>query len=800
MEAGERPEPTERERAHVRKLQRLIDTARSDNKAREAAFTRWRKGYKGRYTNPGGEESTYRVNLAYSNIATVLPRVYAKNPDISFSPREGVPPKKYELVKQFAKTGELITRQQLLDAGLKRRAKTMVRSSMVTCIGWWKVAWQETKRADPILVNRANDIQDNLERIKTLSSQVKDDQSVDSEAEQKELEDQLQALQQAPEVTLARGIVIDPVLSEDILILDRTIRGADEYVRAAKIAHRVWMTCEDYYDAFGYKPKKAKIYSKIGAEAGGGSNKPDKADHEMVCTFEVWDKSANTVYTLCDGEEGYCRPPFVPQSLGERWYPFFALQFNPVDGEFYGLSDVELLDKLVAEYNKTRDDLAKHRAENLPVRVAKKGGNLTEEDGQKIQDRQSGDLIWVNGVPGQPLRDDLAELPGIPIDINNYDTMPIRYDMETLIGGGDAARGSITKAKTATEAEIMAQSLQSRTAERQDALEDMLADVSKYVFEICLLEMTLDDAIKVAGPGAVWPTMSREEAYGLVSVEIKAGSTGKPNKLQEQDRWLEMLPLMQQAMSAVVDLRSTGQHDMAEAVTELIRETFRRFDERLDVDKFIPPAIEGDAMEQIEGLSPEQAKAKLVQAMALIGQMQSKLAQMSDEGAREETKAGADHKRALELERVRAEGRAPQGASAPNAGGAAAQLPAPAAMAQQPMAGNGAAGPPLAPQSVQPTPADASLFMSVQRQLDAILAGQQAAPQIMLPPPRQVTIESPAGKYIGKVESTGGMTKRLVLQGPTGQYIGTVGPNGEISITAPSGKVYGGGQPAAPVQ
>ena len=36
----------------------------------------------------------------------------------------------------------------------------------------------------------------------------------------------------------------------------------------------------------------------------------------------------------------------------------------------------------------------------------------------------------------------------------NYNTQPARSDMEMLIGGGDAARGSVLQAKTATEAEI----------------------------------------------------------------------------------------------------------------------------------------------------------------------------------------------------------------------------------------------------------------------------------------------------------------------------------------------------------
>lgn len=638
--AEDRPEPTEREKAHVRKLKRLVDAALRLNKERFALFEKWRAAYAGflHGQKSGTEADQARSNMIYANIAALMPQVYAKNPDFSFAPSQAVAPRQYEVVKKFAATAEIVVTRQLHDAGLKVNAKAQVRSAMTTSIGWWKVAFQEDRRTDPVILNQINDLQDNLERMRALSKQIRDDHgsSEESEAKAAELEAQIMALQQQPEITVGRGTVIDTLQSEDVIILDPTIKAFHEYVRSARIAHRIWLSEDAFYERFGYKPKKARRYRSANLE---DSQEPGKDDECFYQVFEIWDHTCNTVFTICEGEEGYCRAPFVPQHVGRRWYPFFALGFNPVDGRFYPLSDVELSLKLAREYNENRDDLDKHRKDSMPARLARKGGALTEEDATKIANRQSADIIFVSGIPGKPLSEDIAEFKNVQIDPAVYDTTPARSDMEQILGGGDAARGTVMKAKTATEAEIMAMGMRSRTEERQDTIEDMLADVARYTFEICLGELSPEEVQRIAGPEAEWPELAKDDALSLVNVEIKAGTTGKPNKLQEQDRWIELLPIVKEAMMAVVELRNAGQVDIADGILELLRETFRRFDERLDIDKFIPP-MAGTA--ELEQMTPDQLKAALIQAHAIIQQLQQQLAQFTDEAAAADAAAARD--------------------------------------------------------------------------------------------------------------------------------------------------------------
>jgi hypothetical protein len=178
--------------------------------------------------------------------------------------------------------------------------------------------------------------------------------------------------------------------------------------------------------------------------------------------------------------------------------------------------------------------------------------------------------------------------------------------------------------KIATEAEIMAQGLQTRMAERQDVVEDWISEMAQYAAELCLQEMTLEDVQRIAGKGAVWPQMTKDQVFDLVQIEIRAGSTGKPNRAKEREQWVQMLPQIKDAVTQVAQLRAAGQDDMATTIIKLMEETLRRFDERLDIESFIPPA----KAHEPDGQQPPQIPPEVQQALQQIPAMQDALQQL----------------------------------------------------------------------------------------------------------------------------------------------------------------------------
>lgn len=579
-------EPDENERALVEKWAKRIDRALKDNDALHKEFERRRKRLRG-VKSEAGIKNEDRTNLIYATIAAILPMVYARNPDISATPGEAVSPARYDAIKAFSTTLQIVlSRVFVQDAALKKRAKAAVRSTMTTSVGWVKLTYQKDIRQDPIILNRMNDVQDNIQRLQMLIARADDpDRLGTEEADKAQLEQTLASLTNQVEKVISEGLVIDNVLSEDILILDDTVRSFDGYAQAGAIAHRVWYTEEGFETTFGKKPEGGTVYSNTK----GGDSSANQAVR-LFAVWEIWNHDDNNVLTLCRGMKGWARQPFQPERLGAHWYPFFPLGFNLVDGQFQPMSDVELLEKLSDEYNDTRAQLVDHREDSMPVRVVRTGGNLTPEDVEKIQHRKSREVVPITGAGGKPLRDDMEEFPAITLNPAVYDTSPIRQDMDVVSGATDAARGTVAKAKTATEAEYLQQGLAGRTGERQDMIADWIADMARYAAEILLQELSPQQVQRIAGEEATWPTLTRDDALDMVQIDIRASSMGRPNKMADQEQWTKLLPVLQNGIQQIVMMRAQGMPEVADSIAELLRETLRRFDERIDIDKLIPAA------------------------------------------------------------------------------------------------------------------------------------------------------------------------------------------------------------------
>lgn len=616
----ERPEPPEEEKALVTDYKKRIEAARKLVEKRFEQYDTNRKYVRGE-VHDDGQAGLVRTNLILSTLATLLPQIYAKDPDISVSPSEAVDPSEYMKVRQFGKTAEIVLQRKLVrEAKLKRRIKAQVRAAMTCEVGWLKVTYQKDIQTDPVIVNRIEDIQENLQRLEAANRSVDEAEGSEADLERANLELELKALQAKVEIVKETGFAIDKLLTESVLILDPTVRDFDDYERAAAIAQEIWFDEDTFEAQFGYSPgtKATRFRSQVpGRDANADQQQGGKDSEQGTCfyrVFEIWDKRRSTVLTWCEGEEGWCRPPFNPQRRPRRWYPFYALQFNTIDGQFYGVSDVQLLIELQDEYNTTRTNYAEHRRLSLPIRVVRQGGSLTPDDVTKIQGARSMEVVVVSGAPGTPLQDELAVLEHPPIDPAVYDTMPIRADIEEISGAGDSVRGSVLKAKTATEAEIMKEGLMSRTAERQDTIEDVITVMAEDALQVALQELSPGEVIEIAGPQAQWPAMSREQILDQVTLQVRAGSTGKPNKQRERESWTQLVPVVENSMQRVAEFEAMGRADLAEAQRQLVRETFRIFDERIDVDAFLGPAGQGNPNGQMAAQF-EQAVMQLQQAM-----------------------------------------------------------------------------------------------------------------------------------------------------------------------------------------
>lgn len=594
---AERQRQEAEEIAAVKHWRARIAAGRSVDYDEHQKWKEWRKYAAGRQ-----DDWLVNTNLIQSTIEALLPFIYARDPDFAVTPEESVGEDRFRQVRQFALTLQQVLSRLMRDGGLKGVMQRAVVSAMTAGQGWAKLAFQFATERDPLIERRMADIQDNLARIAALQDDLDDTARVDADVKREELRAQLMALDEQVEIQIARGLAIDVIQAEDIQV-DPALRELSDYQHADWIAHRIWMTPDKAKATFPTltddQLKAANTYhQRCDTDGGAGSQQPTRATSSgasnaepgWVAVWEIWDRQASVVRTLIEGVEVWARDPYAPSPVGKRFYPLFMIAFHHIDGLRQPIADVEFWRRLQDEYARARSQWAAHRRRAIPARVGFRD-SITPEDAKRLTNPDLNELILIERLNPTDRAQDMAAVlshPAISGELYNVD--PIRQDLEMVSGLQDANRGSVVRAKTATEADILQQGALSRISKRVDDIEAVLTDMAQYAAELALQALSPEEAMRIAGPESEWPQLSKDDLYSMVSIQIRAGSAGKPNTAAERESWTELLPIIRQSVIEIVQLRQQGQMALAQAATELLRETLRRADERLDLDRFLPPA------------------------------------------------------------------------------------------------------------------------------------------------------------------------------------------------------------------
>ena len=535
--------------------------------------------------------------------------------------------------KQFGSTLEIVINQMWKKARLKAKAKPMVGSSLTVAIGWIKATWQERTGIDPIIQSQINDLQDNLARLSATREALAEGEG-DPDALEADIKIQIQGLQAKVEVLVARGLAIDFVAAEDIQVAPEC-GPLWAYLDSPWIAHRTFKpTCEAkaMFPRIASKLNGAATYGQVKPadpntpqDASSGSpvaaNEADSyrpgndsatkvGDGDSVCIWEVWDKDANTILTFVEGLNAYAREPYQPDPGTSRFYPFFQFAIGEVDGERHPESLPNRSAQLLDEYNRTRSAYVEHRRRVRP-KTAFDASGLSAEDAQKIEAGGTQEMIGLKPQkPGTPVGQLLQPIAYAPIDAALYDNSQTRADLEMIWGIQEALSSSIRTPKTATEAEIQQAGTNARTGYMRDGLDQVMGELAEYTAEVAVQKLDRKDAIDLAGPWAFWPEgMSIEDLGALVTVDIRAGSSGKPDTTRQRQAWATVMPVLQNAIMQVGQLRGSNPQDVADSIEALIEETLQRTGDRLDAARFLPASPDPDDQPQMPQMGSPQIPA-----------------------------------------------------------------------------------------------------------------------------------------------------------------------------------------------
>lgn len=441
---------------------------------------------------------------------------------------------------------------------LKPAMKSLVRRVETCGVGYLMLGFQrDYAKLSP---DDSATLIDSRNRLGELQRRVQDqidDVALPDSSEEYELQKLIENLEGEEFKILREGpVFMFPRVKE--IIVDRDCRQLSGFIGAKWIAREFHKSREEIQ----------KIYN---VDIRSGSDRPDHADHdrkELTCIWEVYNKDLEQTFTIADGYKGFLRPCTAPDYWIEGFFPVFALTFNETETEdkLYPLSNVHHLTHVQAEYNRSRENRRLHREANKPFYVSKIP--LEDADRKKIQNRVAHDILELKAAASdQPVNALIERFQPVPLDQALYETSTEMEDLYRIVGVQEASLGGVSGG-TATESSIAESSRVTSLSSNIDDLDEFLSDVVVATGQLMLKELSKETVMEIAGKGAAWPDLNKEEIAKELILTVKAGSSGRPNKAAE-------LANMERAMPYMLQLPGASQY--AGAIT-------KRYLDLLDID------------------------------------------------------------------------------------------------------------------------------------------------------------------------------------------------------------------------
>lgn len=435
------------------------------------------------------------------------------------------------------------------DNGYKEQIKASVRRAKVCDVAYAKLGFQRRMKRNPDIEARIADATDQLARIQALMNQAAAGDVEKESADAAELKSLVADLQSKVEIIVREGPVLSFPRSTEI-IPDKRCRHLKTLAGARHMTHEFHMSPDEVMESYnvdlkkgGFTPYKADAVAKVGAPTSGD------ASDELVCIWEIQDKSNGQWLTVADGYPDFLKEPAEPDVKIERFWTLFPLVFNEIESEddLFPPSDAWNTRHMQREYNTARESLREHRIAALP-RYASAKGKLEDKDLKTFATAPPHSIAEINGLtPNEDLAKVVQRWPSANIDPNLYETESVFGDVQRTVGSQEANLGGVSGA-TATETSIAENSRMSASADNVDDLDTWLTQIARAMGQLMLLELSIETVHEIAGPGAVWPQFppKREEIVKDLVLEVEAGSSGRPNKAAEIANWERAAPWLVQ--------------------------------------------------------------------------------------------------------------------------------------------------------------------------------------------------------------------------------------------------------------
>jgi hypothetical protein len=446
----------------------------------------------------------------------------------------------------MAKTLEIVDTYYMNEQKLNYKAqlKKMVRRTKVCGVGYLLLDFQrmlgEDSTPNPDKEARISDVRTKIEEIERIMAAGAHGDLKEDSAEVERLRLLLVDIERPETVVVREGPVLSFPKSTQVIV-DENCYHLKSFAGAGYVAVEYDKTPSEIRSEF-----KTELNQYRADEEG------KKRKNECVKIWKVWDRVAEQVFVVCDGHADFLQEPADPEIRLDRFLPIFALVFNETEedetdgGSIYPPSDVWQARHPQDEYNRSREGLREHRRAARPYWVSAKG-LLEGQDKAKFGDHDAHELFEINvtAMDAPDISKIIQRGPTAPIDPNLYEVEMVFADMQRVVGTQEANLGGVSGA-TATETSIAEASRSSSIEDNIDDLDEFLSEVAHAKGQMYFQTLSVDTVREIVGQGAVWPEqpMTREQIAKDLMLDIKAGSSGRPNKAAKLANMERAMPFL----------------------------------------------------------------------------------------------------------------------------------------------------------------------------------------------------------------------------------------------------------------
>lgn len=352
------------------------------------------------------------------------------------------------------------------------------------------------------------------------------------------------------EISRYIGFNLDPIQPEDFRF-DWTVPAPEAIYQGGWLSHRVFMDYDKFGSTFDVKPdeigqillfgddghrmdgsKRWGSPSGTGGNTYDGEGPTDRKDIETqtnmgrCAVWEMWNKTQGVVYVWVEGMKRFLRKG-APTIVGRRWYTFYVLAFNRVTGRSIPLSDTVLTRQLQDELNRRRTQEGEAQQACFP-RIFIKRGSMTKAEMEDVETSHPYKCIELDSP--EEVAKAFAETKPLPFNAELYARADTRMELEMMSGiSRNAAGSSSAEGQLATGQAIANEQMGVQTDFRRALLEELIYDIM-YDFAYMANQFFPEENIKrLCGDGAYWPMLERETFLRYLNLDVRAGSTGRPD-------------------------------------------------------------------------------------------------------------------------------------------------------------------------------------------------------------------------------------------------------------------------------